>query len=230
MEPTKKTARIAGFFYLLLIVTGVFSILYVPSQLVDWNDAARTIANIKASEWLFWAGIVSNLICFLCFIGLPLALYVLLQGVDRFLAVAMVLFAVVSVPVSFANVVHHLDVLTAISGGYAMTMETLGTRVMLSLESFNNGNLVAHIFWGLWLFPFGLLVYRSGFLPKILGVMLMLGCFGYLIDFLGYLFEPDYGDTLLSAIVGIPSMIGEFGICLWLLIKGIAVPRSEPVA
>lgn len=232
MEPTKKTARIAGLLYFILIVSGIFSLIYVPSNLITWDDASSTVNAIRESQLLFRMGILSNLICFGCFILLPLTLYKLLHHINRDQALLMVIFAVTSVPISYLNIVDYIDVLSIItSREYSEVYGTqqLNTKVMLLLESYNNGNMVAHIFWGLWLLPFGYLVYRSGFLPKFFGIFLMLGCFGYLIDFIGYFFFENYGNTLFSTIVGIPAGIGEIGICLWLLIVGIRLPKRGTI-
>lgn len=228
MEPTNRTARIAGFFYLLLIVSGIFSILYVPSELILWDNAAETVQNITSSQLLFKLGILGNLVCFTCFIAVPVVLYRLLRSVNQEQAALMVVFALTSVPISYLNIVNHMDVLALIDNvQYANIhgVDSLNSEVMLLLESFNNGTLVAHVFWGLWLFPFGYLVYQSGFLPKFFGVMLMLGCIGYLIDFLGYFLFEGYGGSLVSDIAGIPASVGEIGICLWLLIKGVGTNK-----
>lgn len=230
MEPTKNTARIAGFIYLILILTGIFSLLYVPSKIIVWDDPTATVGNIEKFELTFRMGIVSNLICFTCFIILPLALYKLLAGVSKIQAVLMVIFAISSVPISYLNIAHHIDVLDLIGNEMylnSFSLEQRNIQVMTYLESFENGTLVAHIFWGLWLFPFGYLVYKSGFLPKFFGLMLMLGCFGYLIDFLGYFLFERYSETLVSTIAGIPASLGEIGICLWLLIVGIKSPKTK---
>lgn len=152
MEPTKRTARIAGFFYLLLIVSGIFSILYVPSELIRWDDAGETVRNITNSRLLFKLGILGNLVCFTCFIAVPVILYRLLRSVHQEQAILMVVFALTSVPISYLNIVNHMDVLSLIENvHYAKIhgVDGLNSEVMLLLESFNNGNLVAHIFWGL---------------------------------------------------------------------------------
>ena len=96
----------------------------------------------------------------------------------------------------------------------------LKTQVMFYIDSYNNGLEISQIFWGLWLFPFGYLVYKSGFLPKFLGIFLMTGCVGYLITFFGGFLYSDFNNTIISEIVGFPAPLGEFGICLWLLIMG----------
>lgn len=230
MEPTKKTARIAGIIYLVLILTGIFSLLYVPSKIIVWDDPTATVDNIQNFEFTFRMGIVSNLICFTCFIILPLALYKLLGKVNKSQAMLMVIFAIISVPISYLNIAHHIDVLDLIGNEMyldSLSVEQRNMQVMSYLESFENGTLVAHIFWGLWLFPFGYLVYKSGYLPKFFGIMLMLGCFGYLTDFLGYFLFEGYGKTLISTIAGIPASLGEIGICLWLLIIGIKSPKIK---
>jgi len=159
-----------------------------------------------------------------------LALYRLLSSVDKNYALLMVVFALVSVPITYLNIVHQIDVLDLLGDDAYLKVfskEELNAHIMLSLESYSNGNLAVHVFWGLWLLPFGYLVYRSGFLPKFLGIMLMLGCLGYLIDFVGYLLFEGYAKTLFATIVGIPSSIGELGICLWLLIVGVKTPKIE---
>lgn len=229
MEPTKKTARIAGFFYLLLIISGIISIMYVPSKLIFWDDPTKTVVSISNSQLIFQLGVVSGLICYTCFIIVPLALYKLLESVDRKIALLMVIFAIVSVPISYLNMVKLMDVLVIVNSAEMLEMTTdhVSAGVMLLLESHHNGNMVAFVFWGLWLLPFGYLVYKSGFLPKFLGIMLMLGCFGYLIDFFGYFLFDGYGKTLFSTIVGIPSSVGEIGICLWLLIVGIKTDKGK---
>ena len=219
----KRVARFAGFLYLLVVVNGIFSILYVPSQLIVWDDAAITLTNITENEFLFRMGIVSGLICYISFLLLPLALYKLLEFVNRDVALLMVFLVVASVPVSYLNLVNKLDVLSLTSNAEylkALDASQLQFQMMSLLESYSNGVLIALIFWGLWLFPFGYLVFKSKILPRFFGICLMLGCFGYLIDFAGVFFFPDYGKTLVPTIVGIPASIGEIGICFWLLIMG----------
>jgi hypothetical protein len=141
--------------------------------------------------------------------------------VGRIPAVLMVVFSLVCIPMAFVNIVKKFDVLLLLSGEpylNAIEPEQLHAQVMYLLASFNNGTQVANIFWGAWLLPFGYLVFKSHFLPKILGVCLMLGCFGYLAEFMArFLFSA----TEIPWYMSMPSSIGEFGICLWLLILGV---------
>ncbi len=223
MTPINKTARTAGLVYLILVVSGIINLMYIPSQLIVWGNASLTFDNITNSEMLFRWGIVSGIITFLAFLLLPLILYKLLHKVNEGYAKLMVIFALVSIPISFNIILNKFSVLTLIEKGEYLQMmgkTELQTQMMMHLDAYNNGIELSQIFWGLWLFPFGYLVYKSGFLPKVLGVFLMAGCFGYLITFFGGFLDQDFNKTVLSDIVGIPASVGEIGICLWLLIMG----------
>lgn len=226
----KKIARTAGLLYLIVVLTGIFSIAYVPSQIIVRGDALATVSNITSSESLFRLGIVAGFICYTAFLLLPFALYKLLSPVGKSSAVLMVAFAVVSVPISFVNLLNKLDILSLVSGAdylQPFTTEQLHAQVMLSLDAYRNGLLVSQIFWGLWLLPFGYLVFKSGFLPRVLGILLMMGCFGYLIDFFGRALFPGYTETLIARFVTLPASFGEIGTCLWLLVMGAREPKSS---
>ena len=126
-------------------------------------------------------------------------------------------------PIFFVNILSKFSILTLINK--TDYLEKLGetelqTQVMFHIDSYYNGLEISQIFWGLWLFPFGYLVYKSGFLPKLLGILLMAGCFGYLIIFFGGFLYSGFNKTIISEIVGYPASLGEIGICLWLLIMG----------
>jgi hypothetical protein len=225
----KKKARIAGLLYLVVVLTGIISLAYIPSKLIVWDNVATTFNNIVNSQFLFRLGIVSGLICYTFFVFLPLALYRLLKSVNKIYAQAMVVLAVVSVPISFVNMLNKFAVLSLVSDPSLQkvyTNEQLQNQVLFYLNQYDYGNLIVQIFWGLWLFPFGYLVYKSGFLPRILGVFLMLGCFSYLINFLGFSLLSNYAELGISSIVRLPASIGEIGTCLWLLIMGA---KNKPV-
>jgi len=217
------TARTTGLIYLIVVMTGILSLAYVPSQLVVPEDANKTVENIRASQDLFRIGIAAGFVCYLAFLLLPLAFYRLLSHVSQNIAVLMVIFAIVSVPISLGNMVNKIEVLTLLSGKAYLasySAEQLNAAVMWSLARYNNGVLVAKIFWGLWLLPLGYLVFRSGMLPKILGVLLMAGCFGYLIDVFGTALSSAYSLSSIAEFVILPATIGEIGTCLWLVIFG----------
>ena len=224
MKSIKKDARIAGLLYLITVLSGVLSLIYVPSKLIVWDNAAETYNNIVSHESLFKIGILSDLILYTTFIFLALALYKLLRKTNENIARTMVILVLVSVPISYVNLINKLDILSLINGTEVIIPIELHMRysqMMTLLESHSNGILIVEIFWGLWLFPFGYLVFKSGMIPKIMGVFLMIACFGYLADFLGYfMFPEDYGDTVIPTIASSSQALGEMGICLWLLIVG----------
>jgi Domain of unknown function (DUF4386) len=223
MESPKKTARIAGALYLVVVLTGMFALLYVPSKLIVWTDATATFNNIKNSETLFRLGIYAGILCYTAFLLLPLVLYTLFQHINKTHAIAMVALALTSVPISLFNLTHKLAVLTLISKPDLFSATDLPKQVLLQLEYYNNGIDVAAVFWGLWLFPFGYLVFKSGMLPKVLGILLMAGCFGYIINITGGLLIPGYSELGISGYISLPSALGEIGTCLWLLIAGVKV-------
>ena len=132
----------------------------------------------------------------------------------------MVVLAVVSVPIAYNIMLYKVDILSLLSDAEYMKVfgaEQLNAQVMLLLKSYNNGIGIVQIFWGLWLFPFGYLVFKSNFLPKFLGILLMIGCFGYLLKFFRHSLFPDFE---IPFFVTLPGSIGEIGTCLWLLIMG----------
>ena len=223
MISINKTARVAGLLYLMLIIFGIISLAYIPSQLIVSQSASKTFENITNSEFLFRLGIAFGIITFLIHIFLPLVLYKLLHNVNKFQAKLMVIFSLISVAIFFVIILNKFSVLTLINKTEYLenlSKTELETLVMFHIDSYNNGIQISQIFWGLWLFPFGYLVYKSGFLPKLLGILLMAGCFGYLILFFGRFLYTDFNQTMISEIAGYPATLGEFGICLWLLIMG----------
>ena len=224
MKSAKTIARTAGLLYLMIILIGIFCLRYVPSTLIVPGDASATIHNISSKELLFRLGIVVGLIGYTLFLFLPLVLYKLLRPVNEPYAKLMVILAVVSVPISFVNMLNNFAVLSIVDGpDYLKAFDNgqLQAQVLFYLDQYDHGNLIAEIFWGLWLFPFGYLVFKSGFLPKFLGILLMAGCVGYLIDFLGHSLTPGYDESGISRFMILPAGLGEIGICLWLLIGGV---------
>lgn len=225
----KRDARVAGLLYLVTVVTGIFYLGYVPSQLATHGDATATVARLVQSETLFRLGIVAELACNVAFLLLPLALYRLLGATGRTAALLMVAFAVPSVPMAFANASHHLSVLSLLDPAGSLQSFGSGQRqaqVMLQLDAHRHGLLLLEIFWGLWLLPFGYLVCKCGSLPWLLGVLLMLGGLGYLADFLATLLLPGYPTSAVADYIMLPASLGEIGICLWLLVIGVRLPAK----
>lgn len=221
---SKATARLAGFIYFIVVMTGIFSLAYVPKLLYVWERADLTFENIACNEMIYRLGILSSIICYVAFIFLPLVLYMLLSPVHRVAGKLMVILALISVPIAFSNLQHKLSVLSLIDNDKLLIFQNtneLHKRVMFHLLQYNQGVLTTSVFWGLWLLPFGYLVLKSGFIPKIFGILLMLGCFGYLTNITGNILIKNYSDLGIAQYISMPASIGEIGICFWLLIIGI---------
>ena len=195
MNSTKNPGRFAGLLYLLMSILGFFAMGYVPSKVIVHGNAAATASNIAASETLFRLGIAAQLIGMAGFIFVALALYDLLKGVNRRHASLMVTLIVVSVPIAFANELNSIAALVLVRGADFLSIFEKPQRdalAMLFLNLHHHGFVVAELFWGLWLFPLGLLVYRSRFLPRFLGVWLALAGFAWVILSLTGVLSPQY--------------------------------------
>src|SRR6266849_1477492 len=231
MHPTKKAARIAGFIYLSMVVTAPFSLIYVPSKLIVRGNASATADNILAHETMFRLSIFGDLIGQVIFICLAIALYRLLSKVNKTWAALMVAFVLVSAAVGFLDTLNNIAALILFRGGEFLTVFDKPQRdalAMLFVRLHGQGISIDEIFWGVWLFPFGLLVFRSGFLPRWIGVWLMSNCFGYVFLSVISFFFPAYDDKAFLYLQ--PVLFGELAIMLYLLIKGAKVPTTPPGA
>ena len=231
MHPTDKAARVAGAVYLSMVVTAPFSLIYVPTKLIVRGDATATASNILAHETLFRLSILGDLVGQVIFICLGIAVYRLLSNVNRSWALLMVGFVLVSAAVGFLNALNNIAALILFRGGEFLSVFDAVQRNamgMLFIRLYSQGIFIDEIFWGVWLFPFGLLVFRSGFLPRSIGVWLMINCFGYVaLSVIALFFQPYYNTafTMLQ-----PVLFGELAVMLWLLIKGAKVPPLKLAA
>jgi hypothetical protein len=226
MNPN-KTARVAGFLYLLMAPFGVFGILWASSLIVP-GDAAITANNIMASESLFRLSIVSALMVQIICIFMVLILYKLLKPVNKNHALLMVIFILVGAPIAMLNELNRFIALLLLSGADYLTVFTadqLQALVPLFLDLHEQGVTIAGIFWSLWLFPMGYLAFKSGFIPRILGVLLIIAGFGYLIDSFAVFLLPNFYAPISQFILF--TTYGELLFPLWLLIKGVNVEQWE---
>ncbi|MCW3837888.1 DUF4386 domain-containing protein [Sphingomonas canadensis] len=218
------TARIAGLLYMIVVATGMFSLAYVPSQIMVDGDMAASIRNIAAQEALFRAGIAAGIVCYLAFLLLPVALHRLLEPAGPLAARLMLLFAVVSVSMALLNLGRRLDMLRAIEAGAAVP------DVAAIAGAYSSGMMMVQIFWGLWLLPLGYLIVRAAPIPRLLGVLLILGCLGYLVRVAVFVLAPELGSAAWMQFVPLPAAAGEIGTALWLLIAGArpCAPLDHP--
>jgi hypothetical protein len=187
------------------------------------GDAAATAANIAAAETTYRAGIVLGLATHVIFILVVVALYVLLKEVNEGQALLMVLLVSVGVAVALSNMVYRFAPLVLLDGGAAdyLSVFSMPQRQALALETLRlrgSGNAIPMAFWGLWLLPFGLLVARSGFLPRILGILLLVAGVAYLASSVTRIVFPDQASVIAPFLM--PLYFGEVPIIFWLLMKG----------
>jgi hypothetical protein len=216
-----KNARLAGLFYLIYILTQALA-AYVRSQIIVFGDAAATARNISTNELLFRLGFVTQIISALFFVLAAWGLYVLLKSVNKDLALLLLLLNLAGVVVECINMLNLFAALQLLNGADYLNVFSAGqlqAQALTYLNLYTNGFMIAQIFYSAWLLPLGYLVYRSGFLPRFLGILLIIDCFGVLIWFLQFFLLPGY------AVISYPSwavgFIAEVSLTLWLLVKGV---------
>jgi len=221
MTPLSKNARAAGLLYILSSLFAVVRLIYIPNVLIVHGSASATADNIAGHELLFRFGIVSYLLSGTLWIFVTLALYRLLKGVDQALAVLMVILgSLMVIPIFFVNTVNDAAALLFVRGNDFLSVFDKAQRqafVMLFLNLHHQLDLAIDL-WGLWLIPFGLLIYKSRFLPRILGIWLMIACFAYLTLSSTGLLYPAYEDKVWN--FAQPVLFAEVAIMLWLAIMG----------
>jgi hypothetical protein len=224
----KKTARLAGLLYLLLVITGVYGIMYIPSQIIVAGDTVSTAKNMISNEVLFRTGILNDIISNTIFLFLVLVLYRLFKHVNENQAKLMFALVIVQIPFAFMMEAFNVTSLMILKGEILKTFELSQRQdlAMLFLKINDYGTLPLEMFWGLWLLPFGLLVYKSEFIPRIFGILLVIAGITYMIDSTIALLFPNY-----SVYVKQPTLlliaIGEISITLWLLIKGVKIQEQK---
>ncbi len=226
MTELKKIARVAGVGYLIIFLSGIYANFFVLESLIAPGDAITTANNIMSSESLFRAGILSFIIMVVFDVVLAWALYVLLKPVHQELALLSGWFRLVNATIFGIALYHLFSVLQLLSGAaYLGIFETeqLHAQVMLSLSSFNNIWLIGLVFFGIHLIFLGYLIIKSGYIPRLLGFLLIVAAVGYLIDSFANFLMPNYADykDVFALVVVVPGVIGELAFTIWLLWKGI---------
>jgi hypothetical protein len=224
MTSRKKTARIAGLWYLGFTL-GPFYLLYVPSHTVVHNDAAATAARVLGHETLFRLGMLAEMLGAIIFIGLSLALYRLFEEVDRHVARQLVALVLVSSALSLVSLAFNASALFVFRNGVAAfdqhTREAIG---MLLINMHGQATGINQTFWGLWLLPFGWLVVRSGFLPRWLGYWLLLDGITWVVVGVTWFLAPDSSAAMFRYFQ--PVFLAELAAVLWLLIVGAKVEAA----
>jgi hypothetical protein len=202
--------------------------MYVSPKLIVAGNAAATAANIQANEGLFRLGFVTDIAGQLAFLCAALALYELFKAVDKGLARLMAVLVIVAVPISILNQLNQFAALLLLGGTDYLNVFTASQLQALAsffLEMQQKGVNIAEIFWGLWLLPLGLLVFKSGFFPRVFGFLLVIGCLGYTADSLVIFLFPG-AAAVLDPVITSAELVSEIPFMLWLLIRGARVPLS----
>ncbi len=221
----QRTARVAAIVFLIIFFQGMSAELFIRPDILVPEDAAATVNNIVASESLFRLSLVSDLIRQMFMLLLVLVLYKLFKPVNRSIALLMVIFALISIPITMLNELNHFAALLLSTGADYQTAfgaGQLNALVMFFLELRQYGTYIPGVF-SLWLLLLGYLVFKSGFLPRILGILLMIGGACYPIQAVLFFLYPSFDAMLL----GLFAFVGEFIFYLWLLIKGVNVEQWE---
>jgi hypothetical protein len=224
-------ARIAGTFYLITIIMGVFAEVFVRGALVVRDDAAATATNILAHEPLYRFGLAADLIMLACYIAVTLLFYGLFKPVGRSLSLLAAFFSLVGIAVLAVNSLNHLAPLVFLGDAhYLSAFETtqLQTLALMSLRMHARGYSIAGVFFGLYMLLLGHLIFRSGFLPRILGVLMAVGGLSYLTNSFAIFLLP----TLVARLpdMGMLGGIAELALSLWLMALGVNVPKWEEKA
>jgi len=229
MLSTRNPGRVAGLWYLLLVLIGPLRLIYIPNKLFVHGDAATTASNIAAHEWLFRFGMAADLVGAVILIVMTLAFYRLFKGVDQHLAVLVVILGgVMPALLYLVNVASDAATLTLVRGGDFLSAFDKPQRdalAMLFLRLRDHQTTAAEILWGAWLFPLGMLVYRSRFLPRFLGVWLVINGVTYVALSLTGVLVPQYQDKVFT--FGQPAFFAEIAFMLWLVVKGAKLPESS---
>ena len=219
-------ARVAGLLYLIVIVAGIFAEIFVRGQLVVANDAAATAHNIVTHELRYRLGFAAELIALSCNVPLALIFYELFKVVNRRVTLLAVFFSLVGTAIEGVDLLNHLAPLTLLGGGgylSAIPAEQLQAQAYLSLRLFELGFAICLVFFGLFCVSLGYLIFRSGFLPRIIGVLLAFQGLCYLANSFTDFLAPKYAALVFSVLV--VSAVGEISLCLWLLVMGVNVAK-----
>ena len=220
----RKAITALRILYPIWFVVALFSVMYIPATLIVPGDATTTANNIMANELLWRMGIAGSLIVQIVQILVVLVLFKLLKPVNKNHASLMVVFALVGVPISMLNTLNRVAALLLLKGTdflKVLGVDQLYAQMMFFLNMNEQGVLIATIFWGLWLFPLGYLIYKSGYFPRILGVLVMMGGFGYLLDSFTHFILPD---AIPQPVIILLTM-GEILFMFWILFKGAKIPE-----
>jgi hypothetical protein len=229
MIPSKKTARLAGLSFLFMVITGLFSEIFFRQKVFVSSDIAATVSNISSNTLLYRTGIVCDILMSLGYLFTALVLFKLLASVNKNLAAVMVLLAAAGSALLMFNILNECAPLYILTGNDYLNVLGLNSRqaiAMLYYSLYEHGYMIGQVFFALWVLPLGVLIYKSGFIPKVLGVLFVIETiFGFLSVFVHFLVPNQSIETILL----LPGTVAEFVFMFWLLIWGIRKPKMTEI-
>ncbi len=222
-------ARIGGVLYLITIVLGAVGQLFIRGRIVVSGDATTTAANLTAMESLWRLGIASELFLGICTIALTLILYALLRPVNRELALLATFFSLIASAIEAAYSLQLVEALSPLGNAAylkAFTPEQLNAMASLAIKAHADGFGIALLFFGCFFPVAGYLIFKSGYFPKAIGILYLIPGLSYLTSSFALILVPTFADRFYFVIAG-PALIGEASLCLWLLLKGVNVPKWQ---
>ncbi len=225
----KVCARAGGFAYLYIIAAGIFAQAFVRSKLAVPGDAAATAENILASEFLFRAGFASELLLLVADVIVAFVLYVLLKPIDRNLALLAAMFRLAMTAISAANSFNHYYVLLFLNEAEYLTVfgvEQLQAFALHSLRAHALGYHVSLVFFGFHCLLIGWLIFKSIYIPRLIGLLLIVASACYLTNSFATILFPDFA-RMLSSLILLPALIAELSLALWLIVKGASIPEFD---
>jgi hypothetical protein len=223
----RHAVMILRILYPIWFVVGIFGIMYVPTVLTVVGDAAATAGNIIANGSLLRLGIISSLLTQLIHVAVVLVLYKLFKSVDENQSVLLVVLGLVGVPIAMLNELNRVAALLVLSGADYLKVFTTGQLSALAMFFLNlnaEGIMIATVFWGLWLLPLGILIYKSGYFPKLVGILMLVAGIGYTLDFFSHYLLPGY-KAIISPIV-LTMTMGEIIFMIWIILRGAKLPKE----
>lgn len=228
VEPSPQLyARIAGVLYLIIIVSGIFAEVVVRQQMVVYRDPAATANNILAHEMLYRLGFAAGVITLMCAVPVLFILYHFLNRVNKSFAILAVFFNLSSIAIEGVNLLHHYEPLILLKGvGHlsSFSPDQLQALAYTTLRLQSTGYDLSLAFFGLFCIFIGYLIFKSTFFPRLLGVLMVIAGVCYLINSFVNFLAPQYS---LFPYIGIPPFVAELSLCLWLIVKGVNVPKWE---
>lgn len=224
MKMNNTLIRYAGISYLVVIIAGVFGMVYVPAVMFDWEKPIQSIVNLEEKAILFRLGITGCLLSFMAFVALSALLYRLFSDVEKLPALLLLCVGVLGSSAFLANTLNYVEIATLMNESPEHT-EAIAREILFLSSKFTNGFTLIQVVTGVWLTLFGILSYRNKVIPGIISLLLIVA--GVLNYILGFVLKFVLGLDDIPFLLSLPGTLGEFSACLWMVFYGVLWERGE---